>query len=89
MSSEALKRFADGTFDWLYIDGNHAYAYVCEDLGWAFRKVRAGGFIAGDDYNWGAADAFPVRRALDEFVERHALHDRVEILGSQFILQKR
>jgi hypothetical protein len=86
-SAEALERFADGYFDWLYVDGNHEYEYVCADLECARRKVRTGGFVTGDDYNWGKAKGFPVRRALREFAAKHGLGERVEIIGSQFLLQ--
>jgi hypothetical protein len=87
ISSEALELFTDGYFDWLYIDGNHEYEFALADLECGRRKARAGGFIAGDDYNWGKAKGFPVRRALREFAAHHGLGERVEIIGSQFLLQ--
>ena len=51
-SAEILETFADDYFDWLYIDGNHLYEFVRQDIEVAFRKVRPGGIIAGDDYFW-------------------------------------
>jgi hypothetical protein len=35
--------------DFLYIDGNHQYNYVYEDLELYFPKVKKGGIIVGDD----------------------------------------
>ena len=35
--------------DFLYIDGNHSYKYVLEDLENYFPKVKKGGIIIGDD----------------------------------------
>ncbi len=49
-SMEALDDFPDGSLDFVYIDGNHQFAYVAEDVyHWAI-KVRQGGIISGHDY---------------------------------------
>lgn len=49
-SMEALDDFEDGSLDFVYIDGNHQFAYVAEDIyHWAI-KVREGGIICGHDY---------------------------------------
>lgn len=88
-SETALARFADGLLDWIYIDGNHAYDYVFKDLELAFLKVRPGGFIAGDDYTWGQADGFPVKRAVADFLAGKRIPtDRLALLGSQFIIER-
>ena len=39
----------DETLDLLYIDANHAYKYVLQDLEKWYPKVRSGGVIIGDD----------------------------------------
>ncbi len=36
-------------FDVVYIDGDHRYASVCEDIANAKRLVRVGGLVCGDD----------------------------------------
>lgn len=49
-STEALKDFEDGSLDFVFIDGNHDFDYVMEDIiGWS-RKVRSGGIVAGHDF---------------------------------------
>lgn len=49
-SMEALKEIDDEHLDFVYIDGNHDFDYVMEDIiGWA-RKVRSGGIVSGHDY---------------------------------------
>jgi len=49
-SSDAAAQVPDGSLDFCYIDGNHAYEHVLMDLiDWA-PKVRAGGILAGHDY---------------------------------------
>lgn len=50
-SENAVKRFAAGTFDFVYIDGNHEARHVKHDIEqWGFR-VKSGGIIAGHDFN--------------------------------------
>ena len=50
----------DESLDFVYIDGNHAYEFVAQDIILWGRKVRPGGIISGHDYGirW-------VRRAVD------------------------
>ncbi len=50
-SLEAAAQFPDGTFDLVYIDGNHAYADVVEDIAAWRPKVKVGGLLAGHDYD--------------------------------------
>lgn len=76
MTSEeaaALPIFKDGTLDWVYIDGNHTYKYVRQDILLWLPKVRSGGVLAGHDYVDGAAHGRPdieVKRAVDELLSR-------------------
>jgi phage-related protein len=50
MSMDAVKKFANGSLDFVYIDANHAFDYVIQDLIEWSKKVRVGGIISGDDY---------------------------------------
>ena len=87
-STHGLGEFRDGFFDWVYIDGNHYYDYVREDLHLALQKVRPGGLITGDDYDWGALEGFPVRQAVHDFLRDHAIGNEIQILGSQFLIKR-
>lgn len=49
-SMEALNDFPDESLDFVYIDGNHQFAYVAQDIYHWARKVKKGGFICGHDY---------------------------------------
>lgn len=49
-SMDAAKDFADGSLDFVYIDGNHQFKYVAEDISEWSKKVKKGGVIAGHDY---------------------------------------
>lgn len=49
-SMEAVNDFADGSLDFVYIDGNHQFKYVAEDISEWSKKVKSGGVISGHDY---------------------------------------
>lgn len=49
-SVDASKLFEDGYLDLVYIDANHSYASVLEDIEAWSPKVREGGIVAGHDY---------------------------------------
>jgi len=48
-SVEAAKLYADHSLDFVYVDADHAYASVVEDINAWKNKVKQGGFIAGHD----------------------------------------
>lgn len=49
-SMEAVKDFADGSLDFVYIDANHGFKFVTEDIFEWTKKVRKGGVISGHDF---------------------------------------
>ena len=49
-SSKAVKRFADNSLDFVYIDANHNLPWVMDDIIWWEKKVRPGGIVSGHDY---------------------------------------
>jgi predicted O-methyltransferase YrrM len=48
-SVEASKQYADGSLDLVYIDADHTYASVVEDITAWRGKVKRDGYIAGHD----------------------------------------
>jgi hypothetical protein len=48
-SREAADEFAPGSLDAVYLDGNHGYAAVLEDMEIWWPRVRSTGVLAGDD----------------------------------------
>lgn len=83
----AARDFANGHFDWIYIDGDHSYQAVLDDLEAWKSKVRAGGYLCGDDYNWrDEAGIRSVKRAVDEFAARYAISHLI-VRNKQFIAQ--
>lgn len=68
----AARRFAEGTFDLVYIDANHDYLSVKADLAAWTPKVIPGGWIAGHDYS-PLVDGGQVIRAVDEVFGKPAV----------------
>ena len=90
-SDDWFKTFK-GKLDWIYIDGDHSYEGCLRDLENAFKVVKKGGLILGDDYAWpfqkhGKAG---VTKAVKEFVTTHSLHNDIRQEGptSQFSIEK-
>jgi len=50
LSLDAIRDFSDNSLDFVYIDANHKFDYVIEDIIEWSRKVRKGGIISGHDY---------------------------------------
>jgi hypothetical protein len=86
-STDELQRFADESLDWVYIDGNHLYEFVKQDLELCFCKIKPGGYITGDDYTEGGWWQGGVKKAVDEFVKKEAIQ-LVTIRQGQFVLKK-
>jgi hypothetical protein len=49
-SEIAADIFPDNSLDFVYIDANHAYQYVVQDIQLWYPKVKPGGYICGHDY---------------------------------------
>jgi hypothetical protein len=86
-SSDVFDQFADGTFDWVYVDGNHLYEFVKQDLELYFPKTKAGGYLAGDDYALAGWWEDGVTKAVDEFAKKNAV-EVVALRNHQFVLRK-
>lgn len=85
-SSSVAGEFGDSYFDWVYIDGNHLYEFVKQDLELYYPKVKSGGYIAGDDYGGKGWWDNGVQKAVDEFVgNRPEL--RLTVIHKQFVIR--
>jgi hypothetical protein len=49
-SETAVKQFKDESLDAIYIDANHSFQYVVNDLCWWVPKIKKGGIVSGHDY---------------------------------------
>ena len=49
-SEIASEMFMDNSLDFVYIDANHTYDYVKQDISLWYPKVKSGGWVMGHDY---------------------------------------
>jgi len=71
-SVEAAKLVPDESLDFVFIDGEHTYPSVTEDIEAWYPKVRKGGIFSGHDY-YPRCGRGAVVRAVDEFAEKTGL----------------
>ena len=72
-SVKAAALVADGSLDFVYIDGNHRYEAVTADIeAWA-PKVRPGGVVAGHDFLTKTKRHIDVERAVRDYTSAHAI----------------
>lgn len=86
-SREVMKKFDSEMFDWIYVDGNHYYDHVLEDLRMSYEKLKPGGVIVGDDYKWGKDLQYPVMRAVARFMDECEKAGPLRVYGSQFLIK--
>jgi SAM-dependent methyltransferase len=72
-SMDVVQTFEKESLDFIYIDGNHTFDFVMQDLIEWSKRVRPGGIIAGHDYyrfRWaGVVDA------VDIYTRMHRVHE--------------
>jgi hypothetical protein len=78
-SSKAISDINDN-LDFVYIDGNHAYDFVLEDLHKYYSLIRPGGVLGGHDYYNGFAKSHSgLIKAVQEFASTLNLDLTVEM----------
>jgi len=82
-SVRASIQFEDDYFDFVYLDADHTYKGVTDDLESWYPKVREGGILSGHDYiNWDDTsliargvdplnNPYRTKDAIDDFVEKY------------------
>ena len=88
-SYNANSRFEDEYFDFIYIDGNHSYDAVKDDLNKWYPKLKKGGLIAGDDYTIQPEELsfnymFGVKKAVDEFAIEKKKNISIDLYGDWY-----
>lgn len=74
-SMEAVKRFGDRSIDFVFIDANHSFISVVEDIYYWSQKVRSGGIIAGHDYiRRRKPTSTHVIQAVNGFTDAYRIH---------------
>ena len=93
-SADAVLDFESDYFNWIYLDANHTYSFVIEDLKNWWNKLKSGGYICGNAYidNPIARNVldFGVIPAVDDFIEEKFEEiNHFETIGTQYILRKK
>lgn len=69
-SMDALPFFADGSLDFVVVDGNHDFDYAITDIIFWTKKVRKGGIISVHDYD---SYMTGVMKAVDAYTHCHMI----------------
>lgn len=87
-SNECYNQITDNSLDWVYIDGDHNFEGVLNDLRLYFAKIKSGGTIICDDYTndgWWKEDVILAVKSFlkihEEFISFHLN------VGDQYIIQ--
>lgn len=72
-SMDAVRDIPDGSLDFVYIDANHTFDFVMQDIIEWSKKVRKGGMVAGHDYF--RCRNFGVVPAVDVYTREHLIHE--------------
>jgi hypothetical protein len=75
-NTDVLRAFTDNIFDMIYVDADHSYEGVLNDLINAYHKIKNGGYIMGHDYEHNMhktnnSYSFGVKQAVDEFCRQY------------------
>jgi len=73
MSHEASKDFAPNSVDFIYLDANHSFASVMQDLTCWWPILKPGGIFAGHDYYEGNLKGHGVKLAVDAFAKERGI----------------
>lgn len=68
-SYDAIHRFGNKVFDFVYHDASHLYEDLKTDLEQWLPKMKAGSLVCGHDYI--ELEGFGVKQAVDEFCSEH------------------
>jgi predicted O-methyltransferase YrrM len=84
-SIDASKLYEDQSLDFIFIDADHTYEGVMNDLIHWYPKVKFGGVISGHDYFYGpeGEDWGGVKRAVDEFFS-----NKIETVSASWVHYK-
>ncbi len=85
LSSQAVKDVPNN-LDFVYIDGNHTYKYVKEDIKNYYPKLKKSGILAGHDFDYLSPG---VIKAVIEFVYKNKLELQTDPFQSDWWIVKK
>ena len=84
-SMDVVKQFEDESLDFVYIDSNHCFESVTEDVSAWSKKVRMGGIVSGHDYKKYAKPALiHVAEVIDAYTECYSIRP-VFVMGRRHV----
>lgn len=87
-SDQFLIETVDDFFDWIYVDGDHTFGPCMLDILLSIPKVKVGGYLCGDDYEWAPELGRPVMAA----VKTISMHDKrlklIQIKNGQWVFER-
>ena len=70
-SMDAVRLIPYEWLDFVYIDADHTYESVQNDIQEWTKRVRKGGIVSGHDYYEGRSHTMGVIQAVDEYIKEH------------------
>jgi len=80
-SRHACNLVDDNSLDFVYIDANHEFKHISNDIKWWWSKIKTNGVLCGHDYGektTSKGHPFGVIRAVDSFVKTNKLSLHVD-----------
>ena len=87
-----IEYHAKDVFDFIYIDADHTSAGVFLDAELSWRKLKAGGIMAFDDYTWQHESGRPAlapKGGIHMFLDRHAGEYEVLAVNLQYWIKRK
>jgi hypothetical protein len=73
-SSNSSSNYKDNYFDYIYLDAEHTYQAVSNDLDMWYPKLKNNGVLFGDDYYWREEDdTLSLHKAYQDFIAKHQI----------------
>lgn len=71
MSMDCLKWIPNESLDFVFIDGNHEFSFVYEDIVEWTKKVKPGGIVCGHDYKVDPVNNYGVIEAVQKYTKEN------------------
>jgi len=84
-SEDASKYFENNSIDCIYIDGNHKYKYILQDIQLWYPKVKKGGIIGGHDF---FGSGLGVILAVTDYVNENNIREKLDGFGTDWWIRK-
>jgi predicted O-methyltransferase YrrM len=78
-SRDAVKNFKNDSLDFVFIDANHSFEYVIEDIAIWSKKVKSGGIISGHDF-WNSSEGYgSIKLDIDLFTKNLTPIEKIKV----------